>query len=117
VPKHLIQIKKMNEQELKKIFAAHKTDISDDGFSERVVRRLPERANILPQIIMTFFITVGLVITFAVQGIAPLLTQINSLITSISNLQLPSPISVFAYITVLILIGTVGFAAVQVAEE
>ena len=107
----------MNEQDFKKIFTSNKVDIPDNGFSERIVRQLPERTNILPQIVMTIFITIGLVLTFAIQGVAPLLEQINSLITSIINLQPPSPISIIAYISVLGLVGTIGFATAQVAVE
>ena len=107
----------MNEQDLKKIFAANKIDIPDNGFSERIVRQLPERTKLLPQIVMTVFITIGLVLTFAIQGLAPLLNQIDSLITSIIHLQPPSPISVITYISLLGLVGTIGFAAAQVAAE
>jgi len=56
---------------------------------------------------------VGLALTFAIQGVTPLLEQINSLITSISNLQAPSPFSVIAYIGALGLMGIIGFAVAQ----
>jgi len=107
----------MNEQDFKKLFVTHKADIPDNGFSERIVRQLPERTNILPQIVMTVFIAIGLVLTFAIQGITPLLTQIGNLVTSISHLELPSLISVIAYFSVLGLVGIISFATVQVSKE
>ena len=104
----------MNEQDLKKIFTSHKTNICDDGFTERVTERLPERKSILPQIIMVVFIMIGLVLTFAILGLTSMLEQINSLITSISLLQAPSPIAVLTYLSMMGLIGIIGYSVVQV---
>ena len=100
----------MNDQDLKKIFVSHKADIPDEGFSERVIRQLPERKSMLPQVVMVVFVMIGLTLTFAIQGVTPLLEQINSLITSISHLQAPSPSSVIAYICSLAIIGTIGYS-------
>jgi len=103
----------MNEHEIKKLFVAHRVDIPDEGFSGRIIRQLPERKGILPQIVMVAFTMIGLALTFAIQGVAPLIEQINSLITSIGNLQAPSLISVITYISMLGLVGIVGFAVAQ----
>jgi len=100
----------MNEQELRKIFTAHKVNVPDKGFSERVIKQLPERNSILPQVVMTVFIMIGFTIMFAIQGVAPLLDQINSLITSISHLQAPSPSSVITYLGLLTMAGVIGYA-------
>jgi len=67
----------------------------------------------LPQIVMTTFIAIGLALTFAIQGVAPLLEQINSLITSVSQLQAPPPSAVIAYLGALGLTGIIGFAVAQ----
>jgi hypothetical protein len=104
----------MNDQDFKKIFTSHRVDIPDDGFSERVIRQLPERKSILPQVVMVVFVMMGLALTFAIQGVAPLLEQINSLITSISHLQAPSPGSVIAYICSLAMTGIIGFSVARV---
>ena len=95
---------------MKDLFESHKFDIPDDGFSERIIRRLPERNNMLPQIVMMVFIITGLAITFSLQGVSPLLAQINCLIISIGQLQAPSLTSVIAYLSVLVMIGTIGFS-------
>ena len=107
----------MNEQDLKKIFVTHKVEVPDEGFSERVVRQLPERKSLLPQIIMAVFIMIGIALMFAVLGVAPLLEQVNSLITSISLLQAPSLSSVITYIGLLSLTGIIGYAVVWVDAE
>ena len=100
----------MNDLDLKKIFITHKVDIPDDGFSECVIRKLPERQSMLPQAVMVVFVMIGLSLTFAIQGVSPLLEQINSLITSISQLQAPSPSAVITYLGVLGMIGIIGYS-------
>ena len=104
----------MNEQDFKKIFENHRVDIPDEGFSERVIRRLPERKNILPQIVMVFFIMLGLGLTAAIQGVVSILEQISSLITSITHLQAPSPTALITCFGALGLVGIIGFAMAQV---
>ena len=103
----------MNDKDFSEIFTAHKVEFPDEGFSERVIRRLPERKNMLPQMIMTVFVMTGLVLTFAIQGITPMLEQINSLVVSISKLQIPSASSVIVYIGVLGMIGVIGYSVAQ----
>ena len=100
----------MSDTDFKKIFVAHRVDVPDEGFSERVMGRLPERRSVLPQAIMVVFIMIGLVLTFLIQGVTPMLEQINSLITSISLLQAPSPIAVITYLGVLALTGIIGYS-------
>jgi len=103
----------MNEQDLRKLFAEHKIEIPDKGFSERIIRQLPERRSMLPQIVMTVFILIGLALAYVLQGISPLLEQINSLITSISLQQAPSPIAIISYIGFLSMVGIIGYAVVK----
>jgi len=103
----------MNDQDFKKIFSAQRVDIPDDGFSERVIRQLPERKSLLPQTVMVVFVMIGLALTFAIQGVTPMLEQINSLITSISHLQIPSPGSIITYIGALALTGIIGYSVAQ----
>jgi len=103
----------MNDKELKKVFVAHRVDIPDDGFSERVIRQLPERKSMLPQMVMVVFTMVGLALTFTIQGVTSILEQINSLITSVSHLQIPSPGAIITYICALALTGIIGFSVAQ----
>jgi len=101
-------------QDIKKIFEAQRVEFSDEGFSERVVRQLPERKSMLPQLVMVVFVMTGLAFTFAIQGILPMLEQINSLVYAISHLQAPTPSAVITYFGALGLIGIIGFAVARV---
>jgi hypothetical protein len=104
----------MNEKDLKNLFTTHKADIPDDGFSERVIRRLPERQSILPQIIMPVFIMIGLILTFLVPGFTTLvLEQIHSLITSINHSEMPSAMAVTTYLIMLGLLSTIGYSVAR----
>jgi len=104
----------MNDKDLNKLFKSHKTDIPDEGFSERVVRHLPKRRSILPEIIMPVFIMIGLILTFLVPGFTALvLEQINSLITSINHSQMPSIGSIAVYFTLLALLSTIGYSVAR----
>ena len=103
----------MNDQDFKKIFSTHKFDIPDDGFSERVIRQLPERKSMLPQMVMAVFVMMGLAFTFAIQGVAPLIEQVDNLITSISHLQAPSLHSVITYFGLLFLMGIIGYSVAR----
>ena len=103
----------MNDKDFRKLFSTHRVDIPDEGFSERVFKQLPERSNMLPQLVMIVFIMAGLALTMMIQGIVPLFEQIASLINSISHLQAPSHIAVFTYLGALGLIGMIGFSVAQ----
>jgi putative effector of murein hydrolase LrgA (UPF0299 family) len=103
----------MNNQDIKKVFTAHKAEFPDEGFSERIIRQLPERKSILPQTIMAIFVMIGLALIFAIQGVTPMLEQINSLITSISYLEIPSPTAIITYIGALTMIGLIGYSVAQ----
>ncbi|MDR0232051.1 MAG: DUF5056 domain-containing protein [Dysgonamonadaceae bacterium] len=107
----------MNDQDFKKIFEAHKVDIPDNGFSKRVINQLPERKNILPQIVMVTFIMVGLVLVFVLQGFTPMLEQLYNLAISISRMQMPSPVSITVYLGVLALLGIIGYSIMQADAE
>ena len=104
----------MNDKNLREIFTAHKMDVPDDGFSEHIIKKLPERKSILPQIIMVTCITIGLVLTLAIHGIIPILNNINALITSISHAQIPQASSFFTYLCILSLMGIITYSIIEV---
>jgi hypothetical protein len=103
----------MNDKDFKKLFKAHKVDIPDEGFSERVIGQLPERKSWLPQMVMIVFILLGFILVFAIQDITHLLEQITSLTTSINRLQAPSPGAIMTYISLLVMTGTVGYSIME----
>ena len=107
----------MNEQNINKLFKVHKIDVPDDGFSERIMRRLPERKSILPQLVMSVCIIIGIAATFLICGVTPLIEQVNSLISSIGNLQIPSSSAVITYIGLLSLAGIIGYSLVKAETD
>ena len=107
----------MDDKDLKKIAFAHKIDVADDGFAERIVRQLPERKSMLPQIVMITFITIGVALTLAIQGFTSVFEQISSLLNAISQAQIPSLSSIITYISALALTGFIGFSVAQVDVE
>jgi len=107
----------MNDKNLKKFFTENKVDVPDEGFSERIFRQLPERKNILPHIIMVIFITIGLTLTFTIQGTSTIIDQINNLIASINHLQKISPTSLITCIVLLGMVGIIGYSLVNVDAE
>jgi len=105
----------MNDNDFKKLFEAHKIDRSDDGFLERVVRQLPERKSLLPQMVMIAAIIIGFTLTFAMPGFTTcVLEQIYSLTASINQLQAPTASAIITYFGLLTLLGTVGYSVAQV---
>ncbi|MDR2146447.1 MAG: DUF5056 domain-containing protein [Tannerella sp.] len=100
----------MKDQDFKKIFTEQKIDVPDEGFSEHVIRQLPERRSRLPQIIMGVFIMIGLALMFVIQDVTPLLKQIDSLIAAINQQQMPSLTSVVTYLCLLATCGIIGYS-------
>jgi len=100
----------MDEKEIREVFASKKINFPDDGFTEQLTKRLPERNGALPQIIMIVFITAGFALTLTIQGVTTLIEQLASLVLSISQLSIPSPSAILAYTIVLVLTGMTGFA-------
>ena len=108
----------MNDKDLKTLFVSHKVDNPDDGFSERVVRRLPQRTNILSQVIMITFISIGFVLVFVLQGFAPIFEQISQLGTSMREMEISSIVAVATSLIIwTFLLGTVGFSVAIVSEK
>ncbi|MCL2416536.1 MAG: DUF5056 domain-containing protein [Bacteroidales bacterium] len=107
----------MNDKDLKKLFTSHKVDIVDEGFSERVVQRLPQRRNILSQVIMITFIFIGFVLVFVLQGFAPIFEQINQLAGSVQQLEISSIMAIAGSLIIwTFLLGTVGFSVASVSD-
>ena len=100
----------MNDQDFKKIFSEHKVEVFDAGFSECVIRQLPKRRNMLPQMVMVVFVLNGLIFTLAVQDVQPLLEQIGHLVTTICYLHIPSLGYVVTYFGIMALLGIIGYS-------
>jgi hypothetical protein len=107
----------MNEQQIKKIFAAHKTEVPDDGFTERLKPFLPERRSFLPQVVMGVCALLAMALTFFVLSRPPVLEQLGLLADSIARMEVPAPASVMVYIGALMFIGTMGYSVVLAMDD
>jgi hypothetical protein len=100
-----------SEQDLKRIFEAKRLDIPDNGFSQQVRRNLPERKGIFLQIIAPLSAIAGFAIVVAIFGTMSIYNQMLDLITAVSRLQMPTMTSLFAYLSGMVMLGFIAFAA------
>ena len=98
-----------DDKQLYDLFKANKAEFANNGFSKRVMRRLPKRNSLLPQIIITLCLISGMVLTFWLQGDSSLYKGIQEMIVSLSYAQVPSFTAINDYIIVLLLIGSISF--------
>jgi len=103
-----------DDKELYHFFKSEKNNIPDNGFSQKVMSKLPRRINVLSYLIIVICVVSGSILTVGVAGIDPFIDQINSLALSLSQMQIPSLSSVIAYIIGLMSLGTVSFAIYKV---
>ncbi|SHF21903.1 DUF5056 domain-containing protein [Dysgonomonas macrotermitis] len=106
-----------DDKELYDFFKSAKNDIPDNGFSHRVMYKLPGRINILSYLIIVICAVLGLFLTLSIVSIDMFIEQISSLVSSLSLLQIPSSSSVTAYIVGLITLGAVSFAIYEADDE
>ncbi len=62
----------MNDVQIKGLFRSQKTEVADNGFSRRIVARLPRRGNMMPQVIVALFSLAGVAAIVAITGVKPL---------------------------------------------
>jgi hypothetical protein len=98
------------DENLKKLFEAHKQEIVDAGFSENVRKHLPERPSYLPQLLMIISIVAGLSLTVSILGVTAIIANIFNFVLAISNLQLPSASSTFTYVGMFATLCLIGFS-------
>lgn len=84
---------------VKKFFSENRIDVPDDGFSRRVMRRLPDRTRRISRLWTAVCVVIGLLIFFRNKGFSVLVSCFDG----ISHLLLPVAM-------VLILLWGVGFA-------
>lgn len=95
---------------LARLFLAHKTDIPDNGFSQRVMETLPDRSFSSP--LRHVLVALGAIamlawLLFIDNGF--IIGAIADLIVAVCTLSVPSPMSMITYIGLVLLLGTVGF--------
>lgn len=84
-------------------FKQHKTEIADDGFSKKIIHKLP----LTPKHTWILYVAylLGLVVFFALNPFYALLSQVMDFVTKISFFHAPTTISVFAFLSVCFLFG------------
>ena len=105
----------MQYDEVSALFAAHKNEISDSGFSRRVAAALPDRAYSLRSLpLRAIAVAAGAMVTLAVVflfGSHLVIAVVSDLIFAACTLSVPSPTSLAIYGGLLALLSTVGYTA------
>ncbi len=107
----------ISDQDIRKIFEAHKSDFPDNGFSEQLINRLPPRTSPLPQMVMILCVIVGLGLTVGIVGINTIFDRLIDLVTAVGNLKIPSALSVATYFGVMSVFGLIGYTMVRTSSE
>jgi hypothetical protein len=93
------------EKDLKETFQNHRTEIADNGFSERVMQHLPVRSR--TYWIVSIFTIIGVTITFLLDGIDNLITLFNRLLAYFTKIDFPfinlTSIAIFVIALVLLI--------------
>lgn len=92
---------------LREFFATEKKEIADNGFSRRVMRRLPTRVNRLAQIWAVFVSLVALMLFFAFDGLQAVISTLRDVFVSMvqSSATNIDPKSLIIAAVVLIFLG------------
>jgi len=104
----------MTDEDIKRIFVAHRAEFVDAGFTEGVKNRMPQRPNYIPQIVMFACSIIGLVIVVWIQGFEPLMHNMSDLFVSLSRMQMPSFASMATFLGMLASVCIVGFSVESV---
>jgi hypothetical protein len=77
------------EKDLKRLFKEHRDEIPDNGFTENLKGRLPQRPSFLPQIVMCICISVGMALVFMIHSFETIVDNTYKFVLAISQLQCP----------------------------
>ncbi|GHT42466.1 hypothetical protein AGMMS49965_14030 [Bacteroidia bacterium] len=99
-----------SDKDLKQLFEAHRTEWSDNGFSEEIKHHLPERPSYLPPVLMLVSIIAGIALTVSVLGVTTIFANIVNFVSAVSLLQLPSAIATVTYVGIFATLCLIGFA-------
>jgi len=62
---------------------------------------------------MAVFVTLGIILTLILQSFVPAWEQINSLVNSLNQMQIPTASAIITYLGILGLVGFIGYSVVQ----
>ncbi|MDR1454410.1 MAG: DUF5056 domain-containing protein [Tannerella sp.] len=100
----------LNDKELEHFFKTGKTEIPDNGFSKKVIKRLPEKTGIFPQIIIACFAVAGAVAAVAIQGLPFFTESLEQMIMTVSQAETSPFSALIPYSASLLILGSVGYA-------
>lgn len=69
---------------LKQFFNENRQEIADNGFTERVMKRLPGRANRLANILMAVGVILAVILFFVLDGLGAILSTLREVFVSMS---------------------------------
>lgn len=97
---------------VRKFFSDNRIEVCDDGFSKRVMRRLPNRTRCISRIWTAVCCVAGLLIFLTNKGFSVLVSCFDSIFTDIlaRHEQINNPHLLLPVAMVLILLWGVGFA-------
>lgn len=97
---------------VKKFFSENRIDVPDDGFSKRVMRRLPNRTRRISRLWTAVCVVVGLMIFFRNKGFSVLVSCFDGIFSDVlaRHEQLNNPHMLLTVGLVLLLMWGVGFA-------
>lgn len=97
---------------VKKFFSENCIDVPDDGFSRRVMRRLPDRTRRISRLWTAVCVVIGLLIFFRNKGFSVLVSCFDGIFSDVlaRHEQLNNPHLLLPVAMVLILLWGVGFA-------
>ena len=98
------------DKKLYDFFHANKAEFADTDFPEQVMKRLPKRNSLLPPIIISICLLLGILLTVWLQGGSLLFEGIQSLGISLAHAQLPPVSAIIDYLIFLLLAGSISIS-------
>jgi hypothetical protein len=102
-----------NDKELRRFFETGKTEIPDNGFSKKVIKRLPEKVNVLPQLIIMCFTLMGFGAVVAIQGFSLFLENIESMIMAMNSTETFPFLTLMTYFVNMLIMASVSYTLYQ----
>lgn len=98
---------------VRKFFEENKIDVPDDGFSRRVMRRLPDRERRLSRVWTAVCAVLGVLLVVKNDWLGVVWAQVQGLFDKASELPLMSGSHVVMFLSVLIVISLWGYKAIS----
>jgi hypothetical protein len=101
-----------NDKDLERLFKECRNEIPDNGFTENLKDRLPQRPSFLPQIVMCICILVGMAFVFMIHSFETIVDNTYKFVLAVSQLQCPPIDLTLTCLGVLFCVCTIAYAMV-----